>query len=119
MSNSYKKAIDTLMFGDVDYKAVCVQLAKTNPSLFNNCYAVVVGIPVIDKLQQKLGISESRYERMKSIWGNKIWFKQVMLLLFEFTDSPQKISAIKVVREYEKIGLRESKELVEEIQDTW
>lgn len=31
---NYAKAIDILMAGDLDYKGVCIELAKTDPTMF-------------------------------------------------------------------------------------
>lgn len=87
MSKSYKQAI-TYITGITNTEAlqVCIEIAKSNPSVFNSaCISVGVGASVMNAEAKSL------------------------------LNAGKKIDAIKLVRNMTSMGLREAKEYVESL----
>lgn len=116
----YKKAIGYLMAEDIDFKAVCIEVAKSNPSVFVKAFEKIDG--KIDEIvmyaHKGLYLPMDKFVPMFEKWGREEWFEGVMSFLFSNENGGQeKIKAIKIHRGATNFGLRESKEFVESIID--
>lgn len=89
---AYKSAIDIIAKGDVDYKDIAIKLAKENPELF--CKFVGSSLPLTDPYAFAHDLYYNKYR------GNNNYF----------------IAVIKAVREKFGHGLREAKDLVDEVR---
>jgi hypothetical protein len=83
----YAQAIDILMGTPVDFKAMCIELAKQNPELF--CHLAAQAAPSKDNA----------------------WHKEAL----RFMREGNKIGAIKLCREKTGFGLREAKDIIDAI----
>lgn len=88
MNQHYAKAIDILMGPAVDFKAMCIELAKQNPELFCSLAA---------------GAAPSR--------DNK-WHKEAI----QFVRGQQMVSAVKLCREKTGFGLKEAKDIIDAVR---
>lgn len=114
----YKKAIEYLMAEDIDFKAVCIEVAKSNPSVFVKAFEKVDGKidEVIWHAHKGLYLPIENFTIMFEKWGRVEWFEEVMSFLFSDPGGGQeKIRAIKVHRNASGYGLRESKEFIESL----
>lgn len=88
MNQHYAQAIDILMGREVDFKAMCIQLAKQNPELF--CQLVAKASPSKDHKWHKEAVSHLRAGNM--------------------------VSAIKLCREKTGFGLKEAKDTMDAVR---
>ena len=124
----YKKVIDILMSEGVDFKAIGIEIAKTNPSVFLKAYnalnCTLVEAPVKTPTQcfiekygadfyEKIRINFGQYTRLVERHGDKVWLKDLLILLFPHDYCYEKIKAIKLIRSEEKMGLKAAKEFCE------
>lgn len=86
----YKKAINILMDGDVDFKKLGVALAQTNPKLF---------IQLVDDPNVFRPVEQ--------------WHRDVKHL----TCAGRKVEAIKLIREKTGFGLKEAKDISDHLQN--
>lgn len=139
----YKKAIDIIASEGIDFRAIAIQIAKSNPSIFVKA-ANIVTDPRMQKTYPAFAGEETdsstpiewkmfhdangnnfknticcnvfTYQKIVNKYGDKEWLASVLRYIFPVDDTPmQKIKAIKAVRASECIGLKESKWLVEDL----
>jgi len=138
----YKKAIDIIASEDIDFRAIAIQIAKSNPSIFVKA-ANIVADPRMQKtypafagedcspapiewkmfhdangnnFKNTICCNVFAYQKIVNKYGDREWLASVLRYIFPVDDTPmQKIEAIKAVRAAEGIGLKESKWLVEDL----
>ena len=86
----FRKAIDVLMNENTDYKKVCIALAQTNPKLFNK----LVDDPNVFKHVEE-------------------WHREVK----RHVVAERKVEGIKLIREKTGFGLKESKDILDCLQN--
>lgn len=91
MNQAYAKAIDLLTADNVDYKAVAIALAKQNPELFCSLAA---------------GAGACAFPATG-------WHREVV----EHIRSNHKVSAIKLCREKTGFGLKEAKDIIDDVSN--
>jgi hypothetical protein len=95
MNQHYAQAIDILMGREVDFKSMCIELAKQNPELF--CTLAAKAAPSKDKAWHREAIAHMRAGEM--------------------------VSAIKLCREKTGFGLKEAKDVMDAVRtrdgDQW
>lgn len=84
--NSYIEAIELLVNSDVDYKKVCVSLAKQYPDIFVNLAKPAPVMP----------------------WA---------MTVVEHLENNRYVNAIKQVRESNSLGLKEAKDIVDNLRN--
>lgn len=132
----YKKAIDILMADETDLKtmkAIAVEIAKSNPSVFVKAANIVLSPELQDAgtyfnrkhgddFFRTLNIPAHIYENFINKYGKENWLKDVLTHMFSWdNDNPQKIKAIKALRAGRietngSCGLKQAKEFVEDLQ---
>lgn len=140
----YKKAIDIIASEDIDFRAIAIQIAKSNPSIFVMA-ANIVADPRMQKTYPAFAAGEEddspvpirwkifhdangnnfknticcnapTYQKIVDKYGDKEWLASVLRYIFPVDDAPmQKIKAVKAVRAAEGIGLKDSRWLVEDL----
>lgn len=83
----YAKAIDILMGREVDFKSMCIELAKQNPELF--CTLAAGAAPSKDNA----------------------WHREAV----QFMRNGNMVSAIKLCREKTGFGLKEAKDIIDAV----
>lgn len=133
----YKQAIENLTSKEINFEAICIEIAKSNPSIFNRAFdsvkhgghlnnyshmALAPYDPIPDENEilryayKGLDLNFDTFVDMYNKWGDEAWFKETMEFLFrKGLERPEKIKAIKAHRSVTNYGLRESKEFIEEL----
>lgn len=88
MNNHYAQAIDILMGKEVDFRSMCIELAKQNPELF--CTLAAKDAPSKDNAWHREAINHMRDNEM--------------------------VTAIKMCREKTGFGLKEAKDIIDAIR---
>ena len=89
MNEHYAQAIDILMGKEVDFRAMCIELAKQNPELF--CSLAAGAAPSKDNAWHKEAIAQIRNNHL--------------------------VTAIKLCREKTGFGLKEAKDVIDAIRN--
>lgn len=91
MNQHYAKAIDILMGPAVDFKAMCIELAKQNPELFCS---------LVSTVSQAMPVKDNK------------WYKEAV----QFVRGQQMVSAVKLCREKTGFGLKEAKDIIDAVR---
>ena len=117
----YKSAIDIISRNDVDFKAIAIEVAKSNPSVFvkafnksttNETNTMESGFSFFESLD----MSRSKFNAVIGVIGHQSWAQKLMTLLFSDSDNPKYISAIKLYRSETGNGLKDSKYFIDELK---
>jgi hypothetical protein len=100
MENAYSTAITSLMDTNIDYRALAILLAKDEPSLFN-------------KLINKINGDSSAGPKPVEMTDEEIHIRNIL----GYTLARENILAIKEIRVTWGLGLKESKDIADNLQN--